>query len=85
MGHTVIYHPILVRILTPPQYIVKSFCCLYRLSYCCNASIFFRILFSSLYCAVIDFVAGIVHGVLFDIFYFWACNSPYFILIFLLT
>ena len=42
---------------------------------CCNASIFFRILFSSLCCAVIGFVAGIVHGVLFDTFCFWACNS----------
>ena len=45
---------------------------------------FFRILFSSLCCAAIDLVAGIVHGVLFDIFCFWACNSPYFNLIFLL-
>ena len=51
---------------------------------CCNASIFFRILFSSLCCAVTGFVAGNIRGVLFDTFCFWACNSPYFILIFLL-
>ena len=36
---------------------------------CCNASLFFSH-FTSLCCAVVDFVAGIVHGVLFDIFCF---------------
>ena len=76
---------LLACILTPPQHIVKFFCYLHRLSYyVVMLGYFFRILFSSLCCAVIDFVAGIVHGVLFDIFCFWACNSPYFNLIFLL-
>ena len=45
---------------------------------------FFRILFSSLWCAVIGFVAGIVHRVLFDTFCIWTCSMPYFILIFYL-
>ena len=69
--------PVLARLLTPPQHIVKFFCRLHRLSYyVVMLRYFFRILFSSLCCAVINFVAGIVHGVLLDIFYFWACNPP---------
>ena len=76
---------LLACILTPPQHIVKFFCYLHRLSYyVVMLRYFFRILFSSLCCAVIDFIAVIVHGALFDIFSFWACNSPYFNLIFLL-
>ena len=76
--------PVLARILTPPQHVVKFFCRLHRLSYyVVMLRYFFRILFSSL-CCVIGFVAGIVHGVPPDTFCFWACNSPYFILIFLL-
>ena len=75
----------LACILTLPQHIVKIFYHLHRLSYyVVMLRYFFCILFSSLYCAVIGFVAGIVHGVLLDIFCFWAYNSPYFILIFLL-
>ena len=57
---------VLARILTPPQHIVKIFCRLHRLSYyVVILRYFFRILLPSLCCAVIDFVAGIVHGVLF--------------------
>ena len=77
--------PELARILTPPRHVVKFFCRLHRLSYyVVMLRYFFRILFSSLCCAVIGFVAGILHGVIFDTFCIWACNSPYFILIFLL-
>ena len=77
--------PLLARILTP-QHIVKFFCHLYRLSYyVVMLQYFFRILFSSLCCAVTGFVAGNIRGVLFDTFCSWACNSPYFISIFLLT
>ena len=44
----------------------KIFCRLHRLYYhVVMLRYFFHILFSSLCCAVIDFVAGIVHGVLF--------------------
>lgn len=46
----------------------------------------FRILFSSLRRAVkAFFVAGNIRGVLVSTFCFWACNSPYFILVFLLS
>ena len=77
--------PVLARILTAPEPIVKLFCNLHRRSYrVAIPRYFFRILFSSPCCAVIGFVAGIVHRALFDTFCFWACNSPYFILIFLL-
>ena len=75
---------VLTRIVTPPQYVVKFFCHLHRLYYyVVMLRYFFRILFSSLCCAVISFVAGTFHGVHFDTFCFWACNLPYFILIFL--
>ena len=78
--------PVLAHILTPPQHVVKFFCHLHRLSYyVVMLRYIFRILFSSLCCAVIGFVAGIFHGVIFDTFCIWACNSPYFILIFLLS
>ena len=77
--------PVLARILTPPQHTVKFFCHFHRLPYyVVMLRYFFRTLFSSLCCAVIGFVASIFHEVLFDTFCFWACNSPYFILIFLL-
>ena len=76
---------VLACILTLPQHFVKNFCHLHRLSYYVVILwYFFCILSTSLCCGVIDFVAGIVHGALFDIFCFWACNSPYFVLIFLL-
>ena len=78
--------PVLARILTPLQHIVKFFCHLHHLCYyVVMLRYFFHILFSSLCCAVIGFVTGIVRGVLFDTFCFWACNSPYFNLIFLLS
>ena len=77
--------PELARSLTPPQHTAKFFCHLHRLSYyVVMLRYFFRILFSSLCCGVIGFVAGIFHKVLFDTCCFWACNPPYFILIFLL-
>ena len=78
--------PVLARILTPPQHIVKFFCHLHCLSYyVIMLRYFFRILFSSLCCAVAGFVADNIRGVLFDTFCSWACNSPYFILIFFLS
>ena len=68
---------VLARIVTPPQHVVKFFCHLHRLSYyVVMLQYFFRILFSSHCCAAMSFVAGIFHGVLFDTFCFWACNSP---------
>ena len=64
-GVTIIL-PVLARILTPPQHIVNIFCHLHPLSYyVVILRYFFRFLFSSLCCAVIDLVAGIVHEVLF--------------------
>ena len=60
----------------------KKFCCLHHLSYyVVMLQYLFCILFSSLCCAVIDFVTGIVRGDFFDIFCFWACNSPHYVLI----